>query len=93
MFNQYVHQGVDAIQSAKKQFVNTFVQHEQLQKVLNNFVDAQTQYTKSAIEAGSKAATETVEILTDRTPYVKLAEKLSAYFPTANFTKSSKKAS
>jgi len=83
MFNQYAFQGVDAIQSAKKQFVSTFVQHEGFQKVLNNFVDAQTEYTKAAITAGSQAATGVQEILTDRTPFVNFTKKIAEYFPAA----------
>lgn len=83
MFNQFAFQGVDTIQSAKKQWVSTFVQHEQFAKVLNNFVDAQTEYTKAAITAGSQALSETQSILTDRTPYVKFSEKVAEYFPTS----------
>lgn len=83
MFNQYAFQAVDAIQNAKKQFVSTFVQHDQFQKVLNNFVDAQTAYTKEAITAGSNAATGVQEILTDRTPYVNFTKKIAEYFPAA----------
>lgn len=90
MFNQFAFQAVEGIQSAKKQFVNTFVQHEGFQKVLNDFVDAQTEYTKSAITAGSQAVTGVQEILTDRTPYVKFAEKVSEYFPAAASAKSKK---
>jgi hypothetical protein len=83
MFNQYAFQAVDGIQSAKKQFVSTFVQHEGFQKVLNSFVDAQTEYTKAAITAGSQALADTQSILTDRTPYVNFAKKVAEYFPTA----------
>jgi hypothetical protein len=83
MFNQFAFQAVDGFQSAKKQFVSTFVQHTEFQKVLNNFVDAQTEYTKAAITAGSQALSDTQSILTDRTPYVKLSEKIAEYFPTA----------
>ena len=83
MFNQFAFQAVDGIQSAKKQFVNTFVQHEGFQKVLNNFVDAQAEYTKAAITAGSQAATGIQEILTDRTPYINFTKKIAEYFPTA----------
>lgn len=92
MFNQFAFQAVDGIQSAKKQFVNTFVQHDQFQKVLNNFVDAQTEYTKSAITAGSQALVGVQEILTDRTPYIDFAKKVAEYFPAAACAKSSKKA-
>jgi hypothetical protein len=90
MFNQFAFQAVDGIQSAKKQFVNTFVQHDGFQKVLNGFVDAQTEYTKAAITAGSDAMTKTSEILMDRTPYVKFVDKVSEYFPTAACAKSKK---
>jgi hypothetical protein len=83
MFNQYAFQAVDAFQNAKKQFVSTFVQHKEFAKVLNNFVDAQTAYTKEAITAGSVAATGVQEILTDRTPYVNFTKKIAEYFPAA----------
>ena len=92
MFNQFAFQAVEGIQSAKKQFVSTFVQHDGFQKVLNNFVDAQTEYTKSAIEAGSAAVSGIQEILTDRTPYVKMAQKVAEYFPAAGAFAKSKKA-
>ena len=45
---------IDTVQTSKKQFVNTFVQHEGVKKALNEFVDSQTAYTKSAV----KSATE-----------------------------------
>lgn len=91
MFKTQAIQGVDSIQSAKKQWVSTFVQHEQFAKVLNGFVDAQAEYTKSAIDAGTKSLSETQSILTDRTPYVDLAKKFAAYFPTAAYTSPAKK--
>lgn len=91
MFKTYAIQGVDAIQSAKKQFVSTFVQHEQFAKVLNGFVDAQAEYTKSAIDAGAKAFSETQSILTDRTPFVEMSKKFQAYFPAAYSAEPTKK--
>lgn len=90
MFNTFAHSGVDAIQTAKKTFVSTFVQHEQFKTVLNNFIDAQTAYTKAAIDSGIKATTETTEILTDRTPYVKFAERVQSYFPDLKSAKKAK---
>lgn len=45
---------IDTVQSGKKQFVNTFVQNEAVKKALNEFVDAQSAYTKAAV----KTATE-----------------------------------
>jgi len=92
MFNSFAFQAVDGIQNAKKQFVSTFVQHEQFAKVLNGFIDAQASYTKDAITAGTVAATGVQEILTDRTPYVNLTKKIAEYFPTAACATPSKKA-
>ncbi len=48
---------IDAVQGAKKQFVNTFVQNENVAKALNNFVDAQSEYTKKAAKTTMDTAT------------------------------------
>jgi hypothetical protein len=96
MFNTFAFQGVDAIQSAKKQFVNTFVQNEKIKDALNGFVDAQASYTKDAITAGSVATSKVTELFTDRTPYVEATKKMSEFvapfFPTASCAKPAKKA-
>jgi len=56
---------IDTIQTAKKQAVTTFVKNEAIAKSLNDFVDAQTAYTKQAAKAGTdvvtKLASETVK--------------------------------
>jgi hypothetical protein len=50
---------IDAVQTAKKQFVNTaFANHKTVAEALNGFVDAQTAYTKSAVKAGTDTATK-----------------------------------
>jgi hypothetical protein len=90
MFTTIAHSGVDAIQTAKKTFVGTIVQNDQLKTILNSFVDAQTAYTKSAIDAGIKMSTDIGGILSDRTPYVKMMEKFAPYSPAATSTKKSK---
>lgn len=96
MFNTFAFQGVDAIQSAKKQLVSTFVKDEKIKEALNGFVDAQASYTKDAITAGSVAASKVTELFTDRTPYVEATKKMSEFvapfFPTAACAKPSKKA-
>jgi len=92
MFNSFAYQAVDGIQNAKKQFVSTFVPQAQIKEALNGFIDAQAQYTKDAITAGSVATTKVVETFTDRTPYVKFAETLQSFFPTASCAKPAKKA-
>ena len=53
-----VDQTIDTVQNAKKQFVNSVVKNEAIAKSLNEFVDAQTAYTKSAVKAGQDAATK-----------------------------------
>jgi hypothetical protein len=90
MFNTFAFQGVDAVQNAKKQFVSTFVPQAEIKEALNGFVDAQTAYTKDAITAGSVAFTKVAEVFTDRTPYVKFAETMQSYFPTAKTAKKGK---
>lgn len=92
MLNTFAFQAVDGIQSAKKQFVNTFVPQQQIKEALNGFIDAQASYTKDAITAGSVSFTKVTEVFTDRTPYVKFAETLQSYFPTASCATPSKKA-
>ena len=43
---------VDAVQTAKKTFVNTFVTNEKIKEAMNGFVDAQSEYTKKAAKVG-----------------------------------------
>ena len=51
---------IDAVQGAKKQFVSTFVQNEAIAKALNEYVDAQSEYTKKAV----KTAMDTTTVVT-----------------------------
>jgi len=92
MINTFAFQAVDSVQSAKKQFVSTFVPQAQVKEALNGFIDAQASYTKDAITAGSVAFTKVTETFTDRTPYIKFAETLLSYFPTASRAKPATKA-
>ena len=48
---------IDAVQTGKKTFVNTFVTNESVKSALNNFVDAQAEYTKKAVKVGSDTFT------------------------------------
>ena len=61
---------VDTIQTSKKIFVDTFVKHEGLAKSLNEFVDAQTDYTKQAIDASFTASNNVYNAITDKTFYI-----------------------
>lgn len=58
---------IDAVQNGKKTFVKTFIQNETLAEAMNNFVDAQTVYTKESVKSISDINTtitkETLSIL------------------------------
>lgn len=58
MYNTYAYTAVDFVQTAKRQAVQHLVKHEGVAGIFYNFIDAQTQYTKSAIDASISAATE-----------------------------------
>ena len=46
----YANMAVDAIQSGKTSWINTFVQDEQLKTPLQTFVNTQTDYTKQILK-------------------------------------------
>jgi hypothetical protein len=50
MIHSITSNAIDQVQSAKKQFVSTFVKNDQLATIFNNFVDVQAEYTKSAMK-------------------------------------------
>jgi hypothetical protein len=64
---------VDTIQNSKKQFVNIFVQNKVIAQALNDFVDAQSEYTKNAFktnfDAGSRVTQELVRSATELTKF------------------------
>ena len=76
MLATLVNNTVDAIQTSKKIFVDTFVKHEGLAKSFNEFVDAQTDYTKQAIDASMKAGNEVYTTVSDRTFYTDAAKAM-----------------
>jgi len=47
---------IDAVQNGKKQFVKTFVQNETAATAMNDFIDAQAEYTKKATKVGMDTA-------------------------------------
>ncbi len=49
MFAYYINQAVDAVQTAKKNFVTNTVFDADLAKHMHTFVDTQTEYTKAAV--------------------------------------------
>lgn len=47
---------IDTVQGAKKYFVNTFVTDKEIQKPLNAFVDAQTEFVKQIVKTNQSLA-------------------------------------
>jgi uncharacterized phage infection (PIP) family protein YhgE len=48
---------IDTIQTTKKQYITTYVTNKAVADALNQFVDTQTEYTKSIVKAGTDAFT------------------------------------
>lgn len=69
MLATLVNNTVDAIQTSKKIFVDTFVKHEGLAKSLNEFVDAQTDYTKQAFDVSYKTGADVYKTVMDKSFY------------------------
>lgn len=69
MLATLINNTVDAVQTSKKIFVDTFVKHEGLAKNMNDFVDAQTEYTKKAIDVGFTTASNMHKTITDKSFY------------------------
>jgi len=81
MFNTFTDAAIDAVQTSKKQFVNTFVTHEGIAKALNQFVDAQTSYTKSAVSAGTIAATSLGMIFASKEFFDEMTKGFNSFVP------------
>ena len=90
MFNTATYAFIDGVSDFKKQFVETTVQHEGIKLALNNFVDAQTKYTKAAADAGMQSMMSLGLIFTSKEFYSQLADQYKAMVPAFNTTKSSK---
>jgi hypothetical protein len=76
MLATVVNNTVDAIQTSKKIFVDTFVKHEGLSKTMNEFVDAQTEYTKKAIDVSFTTASNMHKTVTDKSFYTETAKSM-----------------
>lgn len=59
--NYYIDFFIDAFQGGKKQIVNSFVQNDGIKDALNQFIDAQTAYTKQAVNATMTAGSKLVD--------------------------------
>jgi hypothetical protein len=89
---------IDTVSTAKKEFVKTFVKHEGIAQSMNDFVDAQTAYTKQAAQAGqdvaTKMATEMTKAMQEAAKFdyaTKLGETFGAFTKAFEVPKASKK--
>ena len=80
---------VDTVQDAKKKFVKTFVQNETAATAMNEFIDAQAEYTKKAAKVGMDTftvlASETTKVMQNamKFDYTKFGEGImKAYTAT-----------
>ena len=84
---------IDAVQTAKKTWVKTFVTNDHIAESMNEFVDNQTEYTKKAVKATSDAATqiaaETTKMIKDtgKFDYVKFGEGIMKAYTAQNNAK------
>ena len=81
---------IDTVQGAKKQFVKTFIQNETAATAMNEFIDAQAEYTKKAAKVGidtfTVLASETTKAMQNamKFDYAKFGEGImKAYTATA----------
>lgn len=81
MFNTFAHSAIDAVQNSKKTFVETFVKNEGISKSLNQFIDAQTEYTKSALDTSMAAATNLGMVMTSKDFYEELTQSFKSFTP------------
>ena len=63
---------IDAVQSSKKMFVDTFVKHEGLANSLKEFVNIQTEYSKKAVEATLSTGSTVYKTVTEKEFYADL---------------------
>jgi len=84
---------VDAVQGAKKQFVKTFVQNETAATAMNEFIDAQADYTKKAAKVGmdtfTTLASEATKAMQNaaKFDYTKFGEGIMKAYQATSYTK------
>lgn len=53
----FINNGIDAVETAKKTFVQTFVPNKELQKPLNSFVEAQAKFARQVAASVNEFST------------------------------------
>lgn len=57
---------IDMVQSTKKQAVDMFVMNNDVKKLLNTFIDSQTDYTKKALSSTLDTAVAVYSVMTNK---------------------------
>ena len=83
MFNTFIDNAIDQIVVAKKTVAKAISPTKEVNTILNDFIDAQDKYTRSAMKAGTDVLTRLGEVAMDRTPYVEAQKKFASFFPGA----------
>ena len=91
MFTTYTDSVIDTVQTTKKSIVEMFGATTEIKKIFNDYIDAQTKYTKEAAQASISMNTKIVEVLMDRTPYIKAQEQFANFFPKNTVATTNKK--
>lgn len=84
---------IDAVQNGKKQFVKTFVQNETAATAMNEFIEAQAEYTKKAAKVGMDTLTtltsETAKAMQNamKFDYNKFGEGIMKAYQATTYTK------
>ena len=84
MFNTATHAFIDGVSDFKKKFVEQTVQHDGIKTALNNFVDAQTKYTKTAADAGMQSMIALGLIFSSKDFYTEMGDQFKAMVPAFN---------
>lgn len=94
MIKSFAHDAVDAVQKTKLQFVSTFVKHDGLAETMTKFVEAQSNYTKSALSTSIDTMMDFSMFFTkkDFAKEIVSAYGLDKFVPTTSARAASKKA-
>ena len=90
MFNTATYAFIDGVSDFKKKFVEQTVQHEGIKTAMNSFVDAQSKYTKAAVDAGMQSAMSLGMIFTSKSFYDEMNEQFKSMVPALDIKKAKK---
>lgn len=66
MIKMMVKNTTDAVEASKRIFIDTFVKHDGLNKAFHDFVNAQSDYTRKAIDTMFKATDDVGKIIYEK---------------------------